>query len=437
MRMIAFLTIVVGLVVLVVHDAGSVTGTGVLEESGRPLGRSGRRVAASPNPAWSGVDADVELQPVAVPATTASREGRSFTVAATGDLTIHSAVARTARTGDGWDFRPMFSKVAGILQAADLAVCHIESPISADNEVISFYPFFSVPVQLADAIAYAGYDTCSLASNHSMDIGLSGVVGTIEALDRVGVAHSGMSRSPAESRVINLVEVNGATVAHLSYTYGLNTGELRSEDAHMVNIIDESAILEEARRARAAGADFVILSLHWGTEYRRSPDRYQSDVGRRLLSSTGVDLIIGHHVHVVQPVDRVGDEYIFYGLGNFLSNQSPRWEDGRQGTQDGVIVQFVVAEDPSTGRWLVSSVSHTPTRVQLTTFEIVNVLKPVGEYRGRTLTASAADTAEALSGLGITVRAIPGPLPDPTDWLRHLHGGATNSCCPGRPVLPQ
>ena len=361
------------------------------------------------------------------PTATVVRRSRSITIAATGDLIIHKAVARTARTADGWDFTPMFSQVREILRAADLAVCHLETPMSPDNKRISSYPRFNVPNELADAIAHAGYDTCSLASNHSADTGLRGVIGTIEALDRAGVAHTGMARTPDEQERLNLVEVKGATVAHLSYTYGLNIGELRAEEAHMVNIVDEQAILEEAGRARAAGAEFIILSLHWGTEYSRAPDRYQADLGPRLLSSPDIDLIIGHHAHVVQPVDRIGHEYLVYGLGNFLSNQSPRWEDGKPGTQDGVILQFTVTRNPSTGRWSLTSIEHTPTRVNVVTFEIVNALKPGGERNRAALAASAAETARALAALGTRTRAIPGPATGAAEWLFHLLDGPADS----------
>jgi len=358
--------------------------------------------------------------PASLPSTApAVPEPRSFTIAATGDLLIHSPIVRRARSADGWDFTPMFRQVAPILRAADLAVCHVETPMSPDNKNLSTFPLFSVPNHLADAIAYAGYDTCSLASNHSLDSGMRGVVGTLEALERVGVAHTGMARSPEERATLNLLNVNGATVAHLSYTYGLNTGALRPEDAHLANIIDEEAILVEAGRARAAGADFILLSLHWGTEFRRMPDRFQADLGPRLLASPDVDLIIGHHAHVVQPVSRIGDEYLAYGLGNFISNQSPRWENGKPGTQDGAILRITVTEDPA-GRWLATSISHTPTRVNLATFEIVNVLKPTGRHSPVELAASAADTARALNALGTTVRAIPGLTPDVAEWLSRL-----------------
>ena len=165
-----------------------------------------------------------------------------------------------------------------------------------------------------------------------------------------------------------------------------------------------------------------ILSLHWGTEYRRMPDRYQTDLGPRLLSSPHIDLILGHHAHVVQPLDRIGDEYLVYGLGNFLSNQSPRWGAAKPGTQDGVILRFTVTEDPATGRWSVTSISHTPTRVNLTTFEIVNALNPKGEHNPAVPARSAAKTAEALAALGTAILAIPRPTPDPAEWLSRLLG---------------
>ena len=371
------------------------------------------------------------------PATRLVRERRSFTIAATGDLLVHKAVALTARTADGWDFTSLFSQMAPILRAADMAVCHVETPMSPDNRRISSYPLFNVPNQLADAIAYAGYDTCSLASNHSTDTGLRGVAGTIEALDRVGVAHTGMARTSQERATLNPLEVNGATVAHLSYTYGLNTGPLRTEQEYMTNVIEEENILEEAGRARAAGADFVILSLHWGTEYRRMPDPYQTDLGPHLLSSSDIDLILGHHAHVVQPVELIGEKYLVYGMGNFLSNQSPRWEEGRSGTQDGVILQFTVTEDPTTGRWSVTSISHTPTRVNLVTFEIVNALNPKGEHNAAVLARSAGDTAEALAALGTTIRVIRGPAPYANEWPGHRFDEHTESHLPDQYTAPR
>ncbi len=330
---------------------------------------------------------------------------RSFTIAATGDLLIHGRVADAAATGDGWDFGPMFSLVAPILSEADLAVCHVESPMSPDNTNLAYYPAFNVPNQLAAAIAEAGYDTCSLASNHSTDTGTSGVAGTVAALDAAGVAHSGMARTPAERDRLNLIDVNGISVAHLSYTYGFNAGALSEARSHLANLIDADEIEAEARRARAAGAEFVIVSLHWGTQYVREPDAYQSGIGPRLLASPDIDLILGHHAHVVQPVEVIDGQYLAYGLGNFLSNQSPQSCTGcPAGTQDGVILHLAVTEQDS-GRFAVAAASHTPTWVDRTTYEIVPVLDDPGGRDPAVMEASAARTAEALQSFQTTVPA--------------------------------
>ena len=337
-------------------------------------------------------------------ATAAPQEGpRTFTIAATGDLLIHEAVANAARTADGWDFAPMFARVAPILRAADLAVCHVETPMSPNNARLSYFPAFIVPRELAAAIAYAGYDSCSLASNHATDAGREGVVGTIAALDRAQVTHAGMALSAEARDRVTLVEAGGATVAHLSYTYGFNNGELPEDEAYLSNVIDEAAILDEARRARQEGADFVVLSMHWGKNYDAAPDELQTGVGPRMLASPDIDLILGHHAHVVQPVTQIGSEFLVYGLGNFLSNQSPEsCDECPVATQDGVIVHLTVIEDTASGQWRVSEISHTPTWVDRSTYEIVDVLRGSGRDPA-VLAESAQRTASALEAFGTAV----------------------------------
>ena len=343
--------------------------------------------------------------PAAADATaTAPPEGpRTFTIAATGDLLIHEAVADAAGKTDGWDFSPMFAHVAPILRDADLAMCHVETPMSPNNARLSYFPAFVVPRELAAAIAYAGYDTCSVASNHATDGGRDGVVGTIAALDRAEVAHAGMALSAEGRDRVTMVEAGDATVAHLSYTYGFNNGELPESEAYLSNVIDEAAILDEARRARLEGADFVVLSMHWGKNYDAAPDELQTSVGPRMLASPDIDLILGHHAHVVQPVTQIGGEFLVYGLGNFLSNQSAEsCDECPVATQDGVIVHLTVTEDTAGGQWRVSDISHTPTWVDRSTYEIVDVLRGSGRDPA-VLAESAQRTASALEALGTAV----------------------------------
>ena len=359
---------------------------------------------ATAAPAESGISEAIASGSGAVSAAPAAPTGpRTFTIAATGDLLIHGPVADAARTADGWDFSPMFAHVAPILSAADLAVCHVETPMSPDNARLSYYPAFAVPRELATAIAYAGYDTCSLASNHATDAGREGIAGTIAALDRAGVAHAGMALSAEDRNRVTLVEAGEATVAHLSYSYGFNNGRLPAGAAYLSNLIDEAAILDEARRAREAGADFVVLSMHWGDSYEAVPNAQQVSVGPHMLASPDIDLILGHHAHVVQAVVEIGGEFLVFGLGNFLSNQSP--ESCRPcpvGTQDGVIVHFTVTEDAPGGRWRVSDISHTPTWVDRSNYEIVDVLRGSGRDPAK-LAGSAQRTASALEALGTPV----------------------------------
>lgn len=152
---------------------------------------------------------------------------RSFTLAAAGDILVHRPLASQARvrgaeTGTEYDFAPMFDQVRPVFTATDLSICHLEVPLSADNTGLGGYPLFSAPHQLADAIAGAGFDACSTASNHSLDRGGAGVTATLDALDRAGVAHAGTARSADEARAPRLYEVEGVTVGHVSATYGLN-----------------------------------------------------------------------------------------------------------------------------------------------------------------------------------------------------------------------
>ncbi len=294
-----------------------------------------------------------------------------FTIAATGDILIHQALWERAAIvgsahGHAFDFRPMFGRVRSILTGADLAICHLETPVSADDRHLSSYPVFSVPHEITDAIAYAGYDECSTASNHSLDGGMTGIRATLDALDRSHVSHAGTARTRAESRHITFVRANGVKVAHLSYAFGFN-GFTRAHPWE-ANLIDARAILADARRARALGSRFTIVSLHWGVEGVVPPTPSQRDLAERLTASPAVDLILGHHAHVVQPVARVNGRVVAFGMGNFLSGMRPStvWPEG---VEDGVIVWLRVQLFGRSYR--VVRVRTIPTTVEYGTWRIL------------------------------------------------------------------
>jgi len=396
-------------------EADTTSTTGVVElvePSSVPMLAQTPEVAIEPTPPTVSVPPatptamTIPLTPTAVPI-----ERR--TMLFSGDVLSHTPVIASALNyGDGaawpYDYRPMFDKVRDRLSDADLAICVLETPVSVDNTNLTGYPTFNAPRELPDALVDAGYDGCSTASNHSMDRGPSGVARTLDQMDRAGLGHAGMARTEAEALAPTIYELDGLAVAHLSYTYGLNGFVLPDDAPWLVNVNNVEAIAAEAARARGAGADIVVLSIQWGNEYQRTPSTAQLDLAQIITGRSGdgrVDVIVGNHAHVVQPVDEVNDVPVIYGLGNSLSNQYDN--PSRTGTQDGVMIEIAVTGNSAIG-WSVSEVAFVATWVDRSTYEILDVaaelatrssddaLRPV-------LQESFDRTAEAIGLLGSDV----------------------------------
>ena len=334
-----------------------------------------------------------------------------------GDVLSHTPVIATALAyGDGgewaYDYRPMFDDVRARISAADLAICVLETPVSDDNIGLDGYPTFEAPRELAAALVDAGYDGCATASNHSMDRGPSGVRTTLDEMDNVGLGHAGMARTETEAATPRIYDLDGVRVAHLSWTYGLNGFVLPADEPWLVNVNDVDAIRAEADRARAAGADVVVLSIQWGNEYQRTPSAEQLALAPALTAPGGVDVIIGNHAHVVQPVTEVQGVPVVYGLGNSLSNQYDN--PNRTGTQDGVMIEVTISGNTDIG-WSPTQMRWAPTWVDRSTYTIVDLLSRLEEIDDddplrSTLQASFARTAEAISLLGSS--ASPAVLTD-------------------------
>ena len=255
-----------------------------------------------------------------------------------GDILPHSPLVNQAQrnaaaTGnvDGYDFSPMFADITPLIASADLAICHLETPIAPQGEELSTFPFFGVPPDIAEAIAKAGFDRCSTASNHTYDRGLSGIDTTINALLDQGVAQSGMARTPNEIEP-QVFSIKGVTLSHLSYTFSYNGLTLPQDEEWRSALINTDRILRDARTAREMGADAVIFSMHWGNEMSHQLNSQQISVADALTKSGYVDLIVGHHAHVVQPIEKVNGVWVIYGMGNVLSNlpTDERWPASSQ-----------------------------------------------------------------------------------------------------------
>jgi poly-gamma-glutamate capsule biosynthesis protein CapA/YwtB (metallophosphatase superfamily) len=335
---------------------------------------------------------------------------RGFTLIASGDVLTHGPVLRQAsaygrRIGRAYDFRPMFADIRPIVAGADLALCHLEVPLSRNGQDISSWPAFNVPPQLAAALRWAGYDACSTASNHSMDQGPQGVAATLDVMDAAGLRHAGMARNANEAHTSTIFDVRGLRVGLLSYTYGLNSGRLPRDRPWLVKTIEPRRIIQEASAARAAGAQFVVVLLHWGQEYQSTPTPSQRELAKRLLGAPEVDLILGHHVHVVQPIERVGGKWVAYGMGNSLSNQTPSC--CAAGSQDGVLVKVTVGEHA--GRLRVREVRYIPTWVEHPSFRIRPVLTALADRSLPAPTRRALQAARdrTTRAVGSTSRPAP------------------------------
>ncbi len=182
-----------------------------------------------------------------------------------------------------------------------------------------------------------------------------------------GLGYDGMAYDEADRLTNQVYEVDGITVAHLSYADWLNGLSLPSDKQWLVNLVDTDVIVADAERAKESGADVVIVSLHWGSEYAVDPTAAQARVGKVLTNAQSIDLVVGHHAHVVQPIGQYGEEYVVYGLGKLPINQL--WSSQ---TTDGVIVTVDMALRRE-GDWVPRAVTYTPTWVQSGTYKILPV----------------------------------------------------------------
>jgi poly-gamma-glutamate capsule biosynthesis protein CapA/YwtB (metallophosphatase superfamily) len=294
------------------------------------------------------------------PTSSAPPAPESFTVLATGDVLIHQEhqLASGARRPDGsYDFTDVLAPVAAMVRDADLAICHFETPVAPEGGPYRGYPSFAVQPEIIPALAAAGYDECSTSSNHSLDDGTAGLARTLDDLDAAGIGHAGTYRSEAESQTPRILDVHGIKVAHIAATYGLNGGGPPAGRAWEVNVApvpDVDVLLAAAHRARAAGARVVIASLHCCVEYEHDPTDAQVAAVHTLLASPDIDLVIGHHAHVVQPFERINGKWVVYGLGNFVAQMA------RQGDPyDEVAARFTFTQG-SDGRFTVTTAEAIP-----------------------------------------------------------------------------
>lgn len=238
---------------------------------------------------------------------------------ATGDGLIHSVIYRSYYKNGVYDFTDAVKYVKDIVKDYDIAYYNQETPTGDDSIAYSGYPMFYTPSAYVDAMQDVGFNTVSLASNHSLDKGEKGVLNTIKYFKTTNMLYNGMNDSEKMRNNFTIKEKNNITYTMLSYTTKTNGLSTPKGKEYLINIYDKEQVKKDIEAIRDK-VDVLIVAMHWGIEYIDMPNDEEKEIAE-YLSSLGVDIIIGNHPHILQPITKIGDTIVMYSLGNFISNQ--------------------------------------------------------------------------------------------------------------------
>lgn len=287
-----------------------------------------------------------------------------------GDAMQHIAQVNSAkRAEDLYDYSECFTEVKDYVSSADYAVVNFETTLG--GKPYTGYPCFSTPDSYADALAAAGFDLFLNANNHTLDRGYKGLIKTIETLDKKDIPHIGtyVNKSSREMSVPYIKNIKGIKIAFLNYTYGTNG--IKPTNGVKVNYIDTLQIKQDIVKSREVGAEVITVAIHWGEEYNLLPNRSQKKLAD-FLCNQGVDLIIGGHPHVIQPMEiRHSEKYnkdclVVYSLGNFISNMKTT------DTRGGAMVKVILERD------VLGKV-----KIKTANYSLVFTLQPDGKHNYR------------------------------------------------------
>ncbi len=237
-----------------------------------------------------------------------------------GDALIHDAVYKDAYIGDNeYDFSDMFEEIRPIIQNYDLAFYNQETIIGGKNLGLSTYPRFNSPEEIGDALIDVGFNIVSLANNHSLDKGEQGIIHSNQYWRTKDVMVSGTFDSFEDRNKINIQSKNNISYTLLSYTTSTNGIPVPEGKEYLVNVYSDELVKEDIKRVRDE-ADVIIVSMHWGVEYTHTPTSEQRRIAN-YLAELGADIVVGHHPHVIEPIEFIDDTLVIYSLGNFISAQ--------------------------------------------------------------------------------------------------------------------
>ena len=318
------------------------------------------------------------------------KEDTVINIVGIGDTLCHSQNFKDAydsSTGN-YDFSPMFKNITKYFDNATIAVGNLETTLAGADRGYSGYPCFNSPEELARDLKEMGIDILTTANNHCLDTGYTGLVSTLDTLDKYGVLHTGTSRSIEEQNTILYQDLNGIKTAFLCYTYGTNGIPVPSGREYSVNLIDKTFIKEQLDKAKEEGAELICVSMHWGAEYRLKPTAEQEDLAEFLIKN-GADIILGNHAHVPEPMEMkevtlddgtTKEGFVIYSMGNFFSAQTQNY------TRDTLILNVEVRKDGETGKISIDKATYTPVYVYdngtsaKDRYELLDIEKIISDY---------------------------------------------------------
>lgn len=359
------------------------------EQQGQPASgdqATGEQAAQGqlPQEQQTSLDASPEEQPAqeqaAAPQQTAQvLEGepfgqRSAVIRSIGDIVMHNPLLKGAYNSqdNSYDFSPYFSQIKDSMAAADYTVINVDGPMGGKKHAsYRGYPQFNTPPHLLYALVDCGVDMLTLANNHALDTYYDGLKDTIDNVESVGLDHVGAYRTQEEHDTPKVVVIGGIRVGITNYTVGTNNMAKRSDEEatlYGLRMVSNSNAPDDIQALRDAGAEVVIVYMHWGEEYLREVNNSIRNLAKKLVAA-GADVVIGGHQHVVLPCEylTVTDDsgashtgLVLYGMGNFLSDQRARYRDS------GIIFEITLQDNPQTGKVEAVSPRYIPTYVQRT-----------------------------------------------------------------------
>ena len=313
----------------------------------------------------------------------------TFTLTAIGDVMCHNTQYMDAYDSDTgtYDFSYVFDNISSYTKTADICIGNLETSFAGEDRGYSNYPTFNSPDSLADSLKSIGVDVLSTAGNHALDMGFSGLSRTIDVLDKADISHLGTYKTQEDQDKVLIKYVKGVKIAFIDYTYGTNGISVPSDKKFCINLIDKDLIKKHIETAKNQNVDMIVACMHWGTEYKTSANDEQKELADFLFQN-GVNVIIGNHPHVIQPMEKrtvtledgsTRDGFVVYALGNFICDQNA------VNTRDSIILNLKITKHTD-GSITIDNYDYVPiymykdTSVSKHKMKILDINKTIYNY---------------------------------------------------------